>query len=129
MVRMVCWILVNFTASIIPCAIVSLFSPLIVSGYGSSFHGLTAVLNVSVYSAIFTTMSSVVKQYFLSVNRAWFVCTTMVCNVICCIGLFVLFLNASNNPAALSMVTAALITQFVFFVYWYIVYRNFQKRC
>lgn len=66
-------ILINFCSSIIPVAVVLLFSNLICSFYGNNFAGLHPVLIVSVLSSVLICLSEVYCYEFISIGKPWFV--------------------------------------------------------
>lgn len=66
-------LLVNFVSSIIPVAVVLVFSGLISSFYGDSFVALPKILNVSVFTAVFICLSEVYCYEFISRGKPWIV--------------------------------------------------------
>ena len=122
-------LLVNLSATFVPCLMVTCFSGLIVKGYGDTFGGLSAVLNFSVYTTIFMTMSSVIRQYFWAIEKAWFIFGTQIIKVFLSFGIFILLIYLANDDnGALRMVQAKLITHFVFFIYLFFMYKKSQRR-
>lgn len=66
-------LLINFCSSIIPVAIVLIFSNFICSFYGDNFTGLHPVLIVSVSSSVLICLSEVYCYEFISIGKPWFV--------------------------------------------------------
>ena len=64
-------VLVNFTATLIPCLLVFALSGIITSFYGVSFARLPLVLNIAVFSAVFLAMQHAYIQNYLSANKVW----------------------------------------------------------
>lgn len=66
-------LLVSFLATLIPSLIVFLFSNQIYKFYGESFRGLGEILTISVFTTIFSSITNVYAQEFMSKNLNWIV--------------------------------------------------------
>jgi len=64
-------VLFNFLITFIPYILIVLFSEFISSFYGETFHLMKNVLPVLVLSAVFSSMSNVYTQAYLSASRNW----------------------------------------------------------
>lgn len=64
-------LLVNLVCAAVPFLAVLLFSPLIVSFYGPTFLGMRPVLNVLIFSTIFTCLSSVFMNELIARGKNW----------------------------------------------------------
>jgi O-antigen/teichoic acid export membrane protein len=120
-------LLINFLATFVPFIVVFLFSGLIEKLYGNTFTSLKIVLNVSVCTTIFSTLSNVFKQYFMAINRAW---VTFWCRLGNCILVLVLFIYISkiinDGNSSLHMALSTIIVQIIFFVLLYFLYRHYE---
>lgn len=122
-------LLINFLATFIPFIVVYLFSGLIVKGYGDSFVSLKSILNVSVFSTIFSCLSGVFKQYFMAINKVWVTFWLRLGNSILVLALFVLIINVTNDgKSALHMAQANVLTQVLFFIILYLLFRKYESK-
>ncbi|WP_299581767.1 oligosaccharide flippase family protein [uncultured Sunxiuqinia sp.] len=64
-------LLFNFVMTFIPFLIVFLFSDFIASFYGETFNGLKEVISIAVFSTIFSSLSNVYAQAFMSKGENW----------------------------------------------------------
>ncbi|MCL2097293.1 MAG: oligosaccharide flippase family protein [Bacteroidales bacterium] len=62
---------VSFISTLIPCLIVFIFADFISSFYGESFIRLPLILNISVFTTIFTAMQTLYIQNYISMNKIW----------------------------------------------------------
>lgn len=122
-------LLVNFAATFIPFLLVYLFSGLVVKLYGESFTSLRTVLNISVFTTIFSCLSNVFKQYFMAINRAWITLWFRFGNSILIFVLFVLLVRNSNGEnASLHMAQAAVLVQVTTFITLYYMFRRYKRK-
>lgn len=121
-------VLVNFTSTSIPFVVVFVFSGFITRMYGETFTGLRNVLNVYMFSTLFTSTSSVLAQYFLSVNRVWL---TFWCRIMCysltVLCAVLLLTTAAVYNSALYLSVANVIAQAVFLLVLVLLYRHYTK--
>lgn len=117
-------LLINFLATFIPFCIIWAFSGLIVSAYGESFNGLQTILNFSVFTTIFTCMSSVYLQYFISLNKTWFTFWVRLLSIFMTIGLFILVMNYyhNSNLAALRLAQVDIFRSVIFMLFYHVYY-------
>lgn len=64
-------LVINFICAVIPFLIVMAFSGLIVKMYGESFTGLRPVLNVLIFSTVFSVVARVFQNEFISRGKNW----------------------------------------------------------
>lgn len=106
----------NFGVTFFFSVAVFLFSDLIVSLYGSNFNGLKDVLNISVFTAIFVSMSNVYAQAYMSEGKNWL----MLCfrffrdSLVIAIGYYLLILNNGVNGAILLAQSTLIVSIFFF---------------
>jgi O-antigen/teichoic acid export membrane protein len=62
---------INFVCALIPFLIVFVFSGLIVRMYGQSFDGLQSVLNILIFSTVFSVVARVFQNEFISRGKNW----------------------------------------------------------
>lgn len=122
-------ILVNFTSTFVPSLIIMSFSWLVVKGYGSTFEGLQAVLGFAVFSTVFSTMSNVIKQYLLAIEKAWITFWTRIVGMILTFMTYFFIINyLDNEKAALSMAQSIFIVQFLSFIFMYLLYKYYTNK-
>ena len=122
-------LLINFLSTFIPFVIVFAFSGFIEKMYGESFVSLKTVLNVSVFTTIFSCMSGVLYQYFLAANRAWTAFWCRLGNGIIVVTLFVYIIKLTGDEnSALCMAQSTVITQFFFFILLYCLFRYYERK-
>lgn len=62
---------INSICTVVPFLVILLFSNLIESFYGKTFDGLKHVLNITVFTTIFVSLSNVYVQAYMSKNKNW----------------------------------------------------------
>lgn len=119
---------INFTSTFVPSLILMSFSWLVVKGYGSTFVGLEAVLCFAVFTTVFSTMSNVIKQYLLAIEKAWITLWTRIMGMFLTFIIYFFIIKISNNEkAALNMAQSIFIVQVLSFFLMYILYRKYSK--
>ena len=121
---------INFISTFIPFCFIYSFSGLIIKLYGNNFNELKSILNISVFSTIFTCMSGVYIQYSLSLNKVWLTFWIKVVSVILTIITFILVMKYYNDSrAALHLVQINAISAAIFLIVFYVYFNCiFQKR-
>lgn len=113
---------VNFVATFIPFLIILLFSKFITGLYGESFYGMETIMNILIFTTIFTCMTSVMKNYFVSTDRAWFTLIIFISSNLLIILLFVISQYFTTYPTLLSLVIinvfVVIITYSVYLIYF-----------
>ena len=105
-------LLINFVCSAIPFLIVFTLSSVIVSFYGKTFVGMRSVLNILIFSTIFTCLSNVFTSDLISQGKNWllFILRASRDIIILVLLFFVLQLtngiNAAMNFAIINVVVA-----------------------
>lgn len=123
-------LLINFLATFIPFIVVFIFSGFIEKMYGKSFVSLKTVLNVSVFTTIFSCMSTVFYQYFLAINKVWisFWCRLGMSVVVIVLFIGIMKLTGGGGSSALHMAQSTVITQIFFFVFLSCLFIYFEQR-
>ena len=108
---------VNFISTTIPFLVVCLFANIICSFYGAEFVGLKPVLLVYVFSTIFSCLSNVYTQEYMSRGRTWFLFWSRVlrdgANILLGVILIKIFVQ---EGAALMFAIATVVAQIIYFV-------------
>lgn len=116
-------LLVNLACTIIPFALVTVASPLIIAMYGHTFADMQPVLRIITCSSIFICCSNVLSAELLSQGATWtlFAIRSTRDFLIVTIGYVLITLhngiNAAQNYATSSLICAALFL-FLLFVYY-----------
>ena len=109
---------INFFSTIIPVLIIFIFSNIITSFYGDNFDGLNAILNISIFSTIFISLSNVYVQAYMSKGYNWPMFWMKFFYQLGIIFIFyiLLYVNENKNGAIyLSLSTLLLSALFLFF--------------
>lgn len=64
-------LILNLTITLTIAVFVFIFSDLISSFYGSNFDGFKVVLNIVVFTTVFSSLSNVYSQAYMSKNKNW----------------------------------------------------------
>ncbi|MDD4515975.1 oligosaccharide flippase family protein [Massilibacteroides sp.] len=121
-------ILINFFATIVPALIVSLFSVFIARSYGNSFQGLELLISLSVFSTVFSSISNVYAQAYMSKGLNWVMLLFRTIRDVSAIVLFIVFMLYFNFDGAESMVISHLIFSIVFLIITVLFYNKKNKR-
>jgi len=107
----------NFGITFIISILFFLFSGLITSFYGENFEGLKQVINVTVFTTIFISMSNVYAQAYMSKNQNWLMLALRLVRD-CSIFIIVYILLTRNNgeQGALSLAYSALFSNILFLI-------------
>lgn len=62
---------INFISTVIPSIIITIASPWIAKLYGDNFNNLAGLISFAVFSTVFTSVSNVYTQAYLSKNKLW----------------------------------------------------------
>lgn len=113
----------NFGVTLVLSLIVYFLSDYIVLTYGENFHGLKEVLTISVFTTIFTSMSNVYAQAYMTENRNWLMLSFRVIRE-CTIFAVLYYLLIENNGlnGALSFAKSALWANILFLFLMGVVY-------
>lgn len=63
---------VNFFSTMTPCIFVWIFSNVICSLYGEQYDGMQSVLNVLVFAAVIMSLSNIITQELIALDKNWF---------------------------------------------------------
>ncbi|WP_165750500.1 oligosaccharide flippase family protein [Cellulophaga sp. Z1A5H] len=121
-------LLINFTITFIISIIIYFSSDYIIKIYGENFVQLKNVLNISVFTTIFVSISNVYAQAYMSKNKNW---TMLIFRLIrdSSILLISYYLININNGAngALHLAKSAFISNIIFFFLMAIFYEFYVK--
>lgn len=121
-------LLINFCCSFLPFLIVLFFSPIITSFYGSSFAGMKPVLNILIFSTIFTCLSSVLKNDLISEGKNWILFWIRVMrDIIQVVSLYLILRYTGGTNAALYYAILTLAISILFMLSLFIAYRSINK--
>ena len=113
----------NFSITFFISIVVYLLSDYIVKSYGDNFSGLKEVLNISVITTIFISMSNVYAQAYMTVNKNWLMLIFRIIrdSSILLFAYYLLVLNNGEN-GALSIAQSTLIGNILFLILMGVVY-------
>lgn len=121
-------LLINFCCAALPFLVVFCFSPLIVSFYGASFVGMKKVLNILIFSTIFTCLSSVLTNDLISEGKNWTLFIIRVIrDTIQVVALYLILINTGGANAALYYAVLSLMISILFIFSLYLAYRSIHR--
>ena len=121
-------LLLSFIMTFIPFLLVFTFSNFITSFYGISFTGLKAVINIAVFTTIFTSLSNVYTQAYLSKGMNWIM---FIFRLFRDAGIILItFLILKNSDGQLGAIAAAFSSLFMNIIFLIIIalFYNFIKQ-
>ena len=119
-------LLVNFICALIPFIIVFLLSNYIASFYGPSFIGLPIIINIMVFSTIFSCMSNVYQSNMISLGQNWSLFfIRLIRDLFLIISLYFILMH-NNENAAFSMAILVVITSFFYLLM--LIFRHFMGK-
>lgn len=112
-------VLFNFMITFLPYLFVVFFSDFIISFYGSSFAKMQSIFPILVLSSVFSSMSNVYTQAYLSDSRNW---EMLILRIFRDIGVlmacyYLVKINFYNMPVVNLVSLAVLLFQGIFFVF------------
>lgn len=110
---------VNFSATFIPFVIVLIFSGFISDFYGSTFTGLKSVLNIAVFTTIFSCMYGSIQRFFIIQNKGWAVFAIEFISSVFIIITFIGLCNY-NSSGAINIVLAKVLNAIILFTIYII---------
>lgn len=119
----------NFSITLFLSVVVYFLSDYIVLSYGDNFSGLKEVVNISVFTTIFVSMSNVYAQAYMSENKNWLMLIFRILrdSSILIIAYYFIKENGGVN-GALSLAKSALFSNIVFLALMSMVYELKLKR-
>ena len=121
-------LLINFCCAVVPFLVVFLFSPLIVSLYGPSFVGMKSVLNILIFSTIFTCLSSVLTNDLISQGRNWLLFYIRVArDIFQVVGLYFIMTLTNGENAAANYAVFVLIINILFLMVVSFAYKSIER--
>lgn len=119
---------INVLATAIPTIFVVAFSSYIESFYGNSFEGVSTLISISVLITIFTSMSNVYGQAYMSKGYNWTMLSIRLIRDVGVIILFLCFVNYKNASGAKIMVYCTLLSSIMFYFVMALGYRFIERR-
>ncbi len=119
-------LIINILATLIPCILVFIFSDFVSSFYGSTYQGLSDLIEISIFTTVFVSISNVYVQAYMSKNMNW---TMLFFRIIRDAGIVLLFIYLinENKPGASSMIYSKLILSAIFMIIMVLFYK-FKSR-
>lgn len=119
-------LLVNLLSTIIPWFLIFIFSNFIATSYGSTYKGLKSILNITVFTTIFVSLSNVYVQAYLTKNKNWLMFFIRLSRDIGIVVLTVILINSKFAiGGALSLSVSMLIMSFLFLIIISLYYRYY----
>lgn len=119
---------INLVTTIVPIIIIMLLADFITGFYGDTFTGLSRVLQVTVLSAVFLSLSNVYSQAFMSKSRNWPMFWIKLSHQIGIILLFfIIMFSQKEENGAFVLGTSMSIMSVVFFLISTIYYKKIIK--
>lgn len=88
---------INFISAFIPFFIVFILSGIITSMYGKTFQGMQAVLNITIFQTIITTLTNVFQSNLISKGLNWLLFTIRVSRDLLILFFLYITLNITNG--------------------------------
>ncbi|MGN6604246.1 MAG: oligosaccharide flippase family protein [Ginsengibacter sp.] len=122
--------LFNLIVTFLPASLVFVFSKSIAQLYGETFKGLAPILTIAVFSTIFSSMTNVYTQAYLSLGRNWLMFRIRLFRDFFLVGLawFFLYLKDGLNGAFWLSMTLLIVYSLYFFICYMIYTFLLQKR-
>lgn len=120
-------LLINLVSTVLPVLCVIVCSGLISSFYGPTFEALPVVLNISMLSAVFVSLSEVYCYEFISKGKPWTVFSARFFRDSSNLLLGWLFLSNVSGRQAMYLSCASLIGNVLFFVVLWLFYLRTEK--
>jgi O-antigen/teichoic acid export membrane protein len=122
-------LLFNFIMTFIPFIIIFVLSNYISAFYGESYVGLESIINLAVFSVIFTSLSNVYAQAFMSKGRNWLMFfIRLVRDVGIIIVTYILLVGDYSYRGAMSLVLSKLIFSIVFLIVIVVIFNNINNK-
>ncbi|WRQ33759.1 oligosaccharide flippase family protein [Bacteroidales bacterium MB20-C3-3] len=121
-------LLINFIATFIPVLVIYFFSNFIIHIYGNSFIDLRKVLQVSVFSTMFISLSNVYSQAYLSKGKSWLMFYIRFFRDFGMIALgYILLTYSKTLGGAISLAYSQLVASIFFLCVMAIIYKNIRQ--
>ena len=118
---------INFIATLVPCLVVVVLSPLIARSYGQTFEGLAGLLAFVVFSTIFTSVSNVYAQAFTSLSKNWLMFFIRFLRDFLIIVLFILLVKLLKLNGAWSLAYSNMLLNVLFLVLMIFIYKKINN--
>lgn len=119
---------INFLSTMLPCMLIWIFSGIICSFYGENFVGLQGVLNIMAFGAVINSLSNILTQELIALNRNWFLFFTRFVRdfgVVVCTGIILhLFVGGAIEYACVLLIFNVFYL-FILIYKYYNIQRNF----
>ncbi len=120
-------ILVNFFCTFIPFLIILVFSKMIALSYGQTFVGLSALISIAVFETLFTSVSNVYSQAFISINKQGVMSVLRFIRDGGGLILFYFLITMNYLEGAKALIIANLIVNIVFLSLVMLIYKAIRK--
>jgi O-antigen/teichoic acid export membrane protein len=117
-------LIINLSATLIPALFVLLFSKFIGRLYGISFEGLNELVSISVFITIFSGMSNVYHQAYISKGLNWKLFVIRLFSAIFILVTFMFVLTYFKIEGARAMIYSSLIISVLTLLVMMIIYRR-----
>lgn len=126
-------LMTNLISTLIPCIIVGCLSGFIANFYGSSFENLPSVMNVLIFSTVFTCCSNVFRTEFIALGKNWLLLSIRFSkDIIFLLLCYLIIRYNSGNNGAYYYSWCSLITSILYFIILYSGYKllinNYSKK-
>ena len=116
-------LLINLSITLILALFVFLFSTPIIRLYGLSFDGLDYLISIAVLITVFSSMSDVYTQAYMSKGMNWLMLYIRIVRDAGIILVFLFIVKTTSLKAAESLIYSSLIMNFIFLIIMTVVYR------
>lgn len=121
------FLLINLIATATPVLLISIASNFIETFYGASFQGLSLVIFIMCFSAIFISLGEVYVYALLSIGKSWFVFMSRLLRDVLTLGCAYMALNRIGSDYALTYAIIALIIHIVYLITIFSIYKTQKK--
>lgn len=122
-------LLFSFVMTTIPLVLILLFSKLIAGFYGKSFEGLSEVINLAVFTTIFSSLSGVYVNAFMSIGKNWIMLSFRIGRDVGIVIIsYFLLTRSSSSAGALSVIYAMLFANILFLFITAIAYSSVRVK-
>ena len=92
--------------------------------YGVTFEGLKNLISIAVFTTVFTSMSNVLSQAYMSKGKNWLMFLLRFIRDFGVILLFFLFIRCHSFGVAESLIISGLIMNVIFLLIMFIIYQK-----
>lgn len=118
---------INILSTIIPCFLIFLLSPIISKIYGESFLGLSSLISVAVFITVFSSVTNVYTQAYISLGRNWLMFYLKGSRDALILIVCLVFINFFDFSGAKSIIYSSLLCSVLYMFVVILVYRFLNK--